>query len=307
MFSNTNNSFPHKSVDDTPLKTDEPQNIDPYFSNELFSNLKKNYDERYDFFIMKIKLIFIYRIQNLESHLKTTYEIIENDEIIRTMKLSKVSEEFRKQRINEIIEDSLSSEKEGEIERLSKVNAYLKTELLVLEQENQKIRQAYEEETGKFQNIVSRLNEELEQEKEARNALQSERQNIVSGLTQWSQQKEELLNERESTLKTMRQKDSYIDEMKCDFEKIKDSYIELEKAYIQLKEEHGSLLKALNNTEDIHKVTQTQIQELKDKLKKSEEERENIQKERDMTAKEREELMAKSEYISTQVKQVRMV
>jgi len=220
------------------------------------------------------------------------------------MKLSSVSEEFRKQRINEIIEDSLASEKEAEIDRLTKTNSYLKTELLVLEQENQKIRQAYEEETGKFQNTVTILNEELEQEREARNALQQERQNMVSGLTQWSQQKEELLNERETHLKTLRQKDSYIDEMKSDFEKIKNSYVDMEKAYNQLKEEHSGLLKALNSTEDIHKVTQAQIQELKDKLKQSEELRENLQKERDRTVKESEELMAKSEYISLQVKQV---
>jgi len=54
MFSTTNNSFPHKSIDDTPLRNETARSIEPYFTNELFSNLKKGYDERfYIFFTVK--------------------------------------------------------------------------------------------------------------------------------------------------------------------------------------------------------------------------------------------------------------
>ena len=49
------------------------------------------------------------------------------------MKLNQISEEFRKQRILEIIEDSLLAEKERIIERLKDNNAYLMAEVRKLE------------------------------------------------------------------------------------------------------------------------------------------------------------------------------
>ncbi len=240
----------------------------------------------------------------MENHLKTTYEVIDNDEIIKTMKLSHVSEDYRKQRIAEIIEDASTSEKETEIERLNKLNAYLKTESDLIEQENQKIRRAYDEETNKFQAAVNKLNDALHHEVEARNLLKKEKQDLLNELGHGFHEKDELAKEKEKVLKILRQKDEDIEEIKKDFESIKKAYIEIEEAYASSKKEEESLMKILSQSQESEKALQNQLQDLKDKLKESEEKLFQVGKDRDSLLKDKEELVGKSEYISVQVKQL---
>lgn len=220
------------------------------------------------------------------------------------MKLSHVSDNFRQQRINEIIEDSLNSEKEVEIEKLNKVNAYLKTELQTLEQENQRIRQAFEEEASKFQNTLADMGEALQQETDQKNQLLTEKQKLVNNLAQYSQQKDAITHEREQYSQNIAQKDAIIDEMKEDFEKIRDAYADIERAYNELKEENANLLKSSTQAQNSTKLNQSQIEELRNKLKQSEELVQTLQKEIEASTKEKDEIISKYESLPTQVKQI---
>ena len=253
---------------------------------------------------MKFFLIFFCRINNIEKQVRATYDLVENDQVIQTMKLSHVSDNFRQQRINEIIDDSLNSEKEVEIEKLNKVNAYLKTELQALEQENQRIRQAFEEEASKFQNTLADMGDALQQETDQKNQLLNEKQKLVNNLAQYSQQKDAITHEREQYSQNIAQKDAIIDEMKEDFEKIRDAYGDIERAYNELKEENANLLKSSTMAQTSTKANQSQIEELRNKLKQSEEFVQSLQKEIEASTKEKDEIISKYESLPTQVKQI---
>ena len=107
------------------------------------------------------------------------------------MKLNRISEEFRKQRILEIIEDSLLAEKERIIERLNDSNAYLMAEVRKLEEENQKIKKGYEEEVGKFQKTIAEVELVLNNETKTKNQYKHEYEQLVLKVAQITQQQEE--------------------------------------------------------------------------------------------------------------------
>lgn len=84
--------------------------------------------------LLIVNLIFL-RIISLEYTIKETYNLIETDEMINTMKLSSVSDDFRRQRIQEILEENLFSEKEQQIEKLNDTVAYLQVEVKKYDEE----------------------------------------------------------------------------------------------------------------------------------------------------------------------------
>ncbi len=92
----------------------------------------------------------MYRITNLEYTIKETYGLIDNDELINTMKLSSVSDDFRRQRIQELLEENLLSEKEQQIEKLNDIVAYLQIEVKKYEDELLRYKQSYEDDLVKF-------------------------------------------------------------------------------------------------------------------------------------------------------------
>jgi len=94
------------------------------------------------------------RLQELETHIKETYNIVENSEIINAMRVNKASKDFCQQRIQEAVGESFSSEKKMQIGKLSEISALLKTDLERVEQENHKIIQAYNEEIQKFNSTI---------------------------------------------------------------------------------------------------------------------------------------------------------
>ena len=136
----------------------------------------------------------------MEQSIKETYHLIESDEIINTMKQNSVSDDFRKQRIHEIVEDSLLHEKEIQIEKLSQINAYLKTEIRKSEDEKAKIKQVYAEETTKFQKTINEFEALIENEARTKNQYKQEFENLSDKISQYTRQQEEALQEKENQL-----------------------------------------------------------------------------------------------------------
>ena len=274
-----------------------------------------------------------FSIRNLENQLKATHDVIENDPIIQTMKMSHISEEFRRQRINEIVEDSLNTEKEAEIEKLNKINAYLKTELINFEQEHQKIGYAYQEEINKYQNAVNELKDALNNEVQKNRHLEEDNQNLLVGLDQLSKQKQNLLYESEDKLSSqtqmfqkelqklkvenselkgradqsidlIRRKDESIENLRKELEKLQHDYNQLESVSGKARGEHDILSKAVDNAEAAYQEGKNQILELREKLKQSTELSGELERRCETLSKEKEEIVEKYEQISIQVKQV---
>lgn len=273
-----------------------------------------------------------HRIQELEHHIKETYQLVENDEIIQTMQMNHVSENFKQQRIQEIIEDSIGGEKEAQIEKLNYANALLKTELGRIDQENQKIVQLYNQEVAKFNKTISDFKNALQVEVKAKNQLQQECENLTNKLNIFAQQHEEIVKQRggadsklqnelnrlvqenqnlkkqrEEYDRTNKQKDELIEEMRKDMEILKNEYIELENANHCLNSDQNEYADILAAFKEKKIQDEAEIQKLKDILRKMEEDSRDTKQELDRTLQENSELIAKSEYISSQVKKVQLI
>jgi len=269
---------------------------------------------------------------SLENHIRETYNLIENDEIIKTMKMNQATDDFCQQRIHEIVEDSLATEKEAQIERLNSANALLKTELDKLDQENEKIVQAYNDELAKFNVAMGEFKNALQKETQARVQLQQENEKLSSALTNFTRQHEEIIkqqsnngNELQNELarlksefeNTRRQKDEIeqvskakddiIDEMRRDIETLKDEYIQLEKVNSDLNAEYSAIVDVVSSFKEKSLQNEAEFKKLQNSLKKSEEEKLDLKKEFERVLKENSDLITKSEYISAQVKRVRIL
>jgi chromosome segregation ATPase len=269
----------------------------------------------------------------MEQNIRETYNIIDSDEIINTMKQNAVSDDYRKQRITEILEDSLLQEKEIQIEKLNQVNAYLKTELRKAEDEKTKIKQVYQEEVLKFQKTFSDFEAVIEQEARAKNQYKQEYELIAGNLQKISRQNEDLLADREAQLyessqafqaettnlrnelnflreKAMneeanaKRKDSLIAEMQKDLEIFRREYATLEFNYTTLLNEHSALSKKANAHQDVVNQYENENKNLRENLQRMEEEFRQCQGDLGSVLKEKTDLLSKTEYISSQVKKV---
>ena len=70
------------------------------------------------------------RLRSLHEQVRSLYSELERDEIVRTMKDDATCSDFLQQRVKEIVEESLASEREAFIEKLSQEVAFLKGELV---------------------------------------------------------------------------------------------------------------------------------------------------------------------------------
>ena len=250
----------------------------------------------------------------MENHIRETYNLIENDEIIKTMKMNQATDDFCQQRIHEIVEDSLSTEKETQIEKLNNANAILKTELDKLDQENEKIVQAYNDELAKFNVTVSEFKNAFHKETQARIQLQQENEKLNLKLKQQNNNGSDLQNElirlkrqKEEIELVNKAKDDIIDDMRADIETLKDEYIQLEKVNNDLNAEYSSIVSVLSNFKEKSQQDEAEIKKLNINLKNNEEEKSSLKIELERILKENSDLIVKSEYISSQVKKVRSI
>lgn len=259
--------------------------------------------------------------------------MIENDEILNTMKLSEVSNEFRRQRIQEIVEESLSNEKEVQIDRLIQANSILKSELLKYDEENEKIKKIYQEEVGKFQKTMSEFEDLIQRESHAKHQLQDENERLtlqVDGAArktddsghpkdrqinaQGYQNENFELKKEIDNLKTKvgqgeylcLQKEEIINDLKKDLEVMTEEYAKLEGSYNALVEEYNTIKESLEKIEERDTRSEEDHEALKQRLYSTENELKKANNALQNALGEKNQLLTKSEYIAAQARQVRV-
>jgi len=100
------------------------------------AELEREYQIKYQ----QLKQIYETRVQALSEGVKDAFRLIQNDDLIDTMRQDRTSEEFVNQRVKEIIEECINSDRESLMERLSHEVAELRGEYVKLEQENSKVK-----------------------------------------------------------------------------------------------------------------------------------------------------------------------
>lgn len=98
--------------------------------------LEKDFNQRY----LQLKNLYEMRIQTFQESIKNAFKLVQSDELIDTMKHDTASEDYVAQRVKEIIEECIFSDREALIDKLSQQYAYLKTEFSKVEQENNKVK-----------------------------------------------------------------------------------------------------------------------------------------------------------------------
>ena len=259
--------------------------------------------------------------------------MVEQDQIVKAMKLNHTSDEFRKQRIQEIIEDSLLVEKEIQIDKLNHINAYLKTELQKSEEDKQKINFNIQDEITKYQQSTLDLESSFQKEMKLRIYYQEEYEKLNTKVQQIQRSTEEFMRKKEAQTGQHIQilqaehlasrqendeirdkyyelesqifnKDKDIEEMKQDIDTFRKEYSKMEQNYSGVINEQASLAKALQVSKDSNQKLEVELKNLIEKNYKLEEDFDIIQSDLQNALKEKNELIGKTEYISSQVKKV---
>lgn len=273
------------------------------------------------------------RIKALEAQVKETYSLIENDEITNTMKLNQVSDEFRRLRVQEIVEESLLSEKEAQIQRLLHNNAILETELYRLEDDKQRIKTVYQEEVGKFQRTIDEFEDILQKEAQEKHRLEEENQNLLKRLKETNDPNGQVNQQRENQftqsvqgyqneIKDLKQeienfrtkygkleylcaqKEESVAEVKKEIQLLKEENRNIEGNYNSLIEEYNLLKELLDKVQEGGAFGDEEIKALKHKLERSESELRKANNLLQGALAEKTEVISKSDYITTQAKQV---
>lgn len=269
-------------------------------------------------YYMKTFPTYFNRIQSLENTIKETYYAIDNDEIANTMKMNEASEEFRRLRVQEIVEDSLLAEKEHQINRLLEANAYLEAELLKTDDERQKVIKVYQEEVGKFQKTVEEFEEILQKEAKEKHKLEEENKTLLKKLeavgpessrhrfeqsvagyqNEISDLKQEITNLKNKFTEVEYiglKKEEVIKELNQNLKNFKQDYGNLENSYNTLIEEYNEM-----KAED----GGVSVKSLQEQLAKTERELLKANTALQTVLNEKASLINKSEYITTQAQQV---
>lgn len=251
------------------------------------------------------------------------------------MKLSEVSNEFRRQRVQEIVEESLSNEKEVQIDRLIQANAILKSELLKYEDENLKVKKIYQEEVEKFQKTMSEFEDLIQRESHAKHKLQDENERLTLQIDGVARKTEELghskdrqtslnaqgyqnenfeLKKEIDNLKTKvgqgeylcLQKEEIINDLKKDLEVMTEEYAKLEGSYNGLVEEYNTIKDSLDKIQEKGSRSEEDYESLKQRLYSTENELKKANNALQNALGEKNQLLTKSEYIAAQARQVRI-
>jgi hypothetical protein len=99
------------------------------------NEMEKEFLSRY----AQLKGIYEMRIQTLQESIKNAFKLVQSDELIDTMRQDLTSGEFINQRVREIIDECINSDREALIEKLTQQFSLLKAEYAKLEQENNRV------------------------------------------------------------------------------------------------------------------------------------------------------------------------
>lgn len=242
------------------------------------------------------------------------------------MRLSKISDEYRRQRVQEIVEDSLLTEKESQIEQLLQENAFLKAELFRVEDDNAKLKNYYDDEIYKLKRKYDQLELALENQSKLKLSYEQEAEKLSDKLVQSIAQHEEVLKEREHqynlNLKAFHEEiqdlkhenyelqsenernNNLLEEMRSDIEVIKREYSRVEGSYQSLITDHNEITKNFNATKEKNFHLEAEINRLNSQIKGLEQEIGNKENDFRATKREKEDLAVKSDQLQNQIKKV---
>jgi len=219
---------------------------------------------------------------SLEQQVKQTYKNIETDELINTMEMSEISKEFRHQRVQEIVGESLMTEKENYIAHLSEVNAQLKSDIVDAENEVQEVLHELEnkkkdecnlkQENDGLKNKIVQLREELEYKEKQTVTTDSSHLSTVARL---NYEKEEFNREIKKLENRVIEKDKAFNELKHDLEIVQGHFQTIEKECMNLDNENRELKKCLKDLEEFrerHLGLEDEFKLAREKLRIKEEE-----------------------------------
>lgn len=99
------------------------------------SDLEKEYNQK----VYELRSLYEMRLHTLQESIKNGLKLLQNDELIETMKQDVASEEFIFSRAKEIIEDCIHSDREALLDKLTHQYTILKNEYSKIENENHKV------------------------------------------------------------------------------------------------------------------------------------------------------------------------
>ena len=256
--------------------------------------------------------------------------LLDQDEILSTMMRNQTSSEFTKQRVLEILEESLQSEKEVMIEKLTQANAQLKAELSKTEEEIVRQRKYFQNENELLRAALDQLEATLRSHDQTTQKLEQEREQLRQSLQQISEHYENQLksndtkynqnmqilheeirrlnNEAEGLRnavyeiengKTQREK-----EMRNDIEVLRTEYTKIEKNYQSLVADHAALSKNSHLLQEINRNQEQEIGMLKNQVLELKNELSNKTNEHSITHRNKEDLSSQVQSLQEQIMKV---
>lgn len=215
--------------------------------------------------------------------------MVENDELLMTMKRNQTTDEFRKQRIFEILEEPLLAEMESTIERLNKSNALLKAELTQTVDENLSQKQYHTTENEVLKAHAEKLENSLKKHEQLTLQLGQEREQLHAKLRQTidhydhqiknneayynqnvqelqaevsrlHREVEDLRHSNEELENTKMKSDAKIADMKHDIEVLRAEYSKNDKSFRSLTFEHDSLIKSMAHYKELNSKLEEEIE-----------------------------------------------
>lgn len=185
--------------------------------------------------------------------MKQIYQDIDNDALLETMGRSEASSLFRNQRIQEIVEDSLLTEKEIQIDALIQQNSQLKTDLISLKEDSHKLAQASVNEITSLQATANELNGKLNEQGMLTKHLEQENETLRETVAKLRSQYEGVLNQSEGQSSEMKRSyretianlEHEIEDMKRKRDRVEAEFAERDRMLAEFKLDRDALRKEL--------------------------------------------------------------
>lgn len=118
-----------------PNRRESPQRPPSSYSNHKLDDIDNDYNSKYH----HLKKWYETRVRELSEDIKKAFLIVQSDVLIETMRQDPASREFINQRVQEIIEDCLSNDREILLEKMAAHCSQLKSDYTKLEQDSIKV------------------------------------------------------------------------------------------------------------------------------------------------------------------------
>lgn len=103
------------------------------------SHIRADFEYEYQQKCAQLQHLYEMRVEALGEGIREAFQLVQNDELIETMRQDETSEEFVNQRVKELIEECINGNREALIEKFAQEIANLHGEFAKLENENTKV------------------------------------------------------------------------------------------------------------------------------------------------------------------------